>query len=190
MRACVKNIRNKSVTIRTKNKPWMCNEVRYLLRKRNRYFRKYKCTLSEQDKFYFYLAHRKVNWAKRNAKKFKQKMVNSFSKPNLSTRESWKLSKHILGEKADCNIPPLMHNNILVSEDETKANLFNDYFASISSLDTDGVLPQLPRFTFKTDSRIELVQTTDIWVDKLLSLLNPNKSTGPDGIGNWVLKIC
>ena len=101
-------------------------------------------------------------------------MVTSFSKPNLSTREFWKLSKRILGEKSDCNIPPLMHNNILVSEDETKANLFNYYFASISSLDTDGALPQLPRFNFKTNSRIELVQTTDIEVEKLLSLLNIN----------------
>ena len=188
---CAENIRNKSVTIRTKDKPWMCNEVRYILRKRDRCFRKYKRTLSEQDRFYFYLARREVNRAKRNAKKrFEQKMVTSFSKPNLSTREFWKLSKRILGEKSDRNIPPLMHNNILVSEDETKANLFNDYFASISSLDTDGALPQLPGFTFETDSRIELVQTTDIEVEKLLSLLNPNKSTGPDGIGNWVLKNC
>ena len=31
---------------------------------------------------------------------------------------------------------------------------------------------------------------TDVEVEKLLSLLNPNKSTGPDGIGNWVLKNC
>ena len=66
---CAENIRNKSVTIRTKDKPWMCNEVRYLLRKRDRCFRKYKRTLSEQDKFYFYLACREVNRAKRNAKK-------------------------------------------------------------------------------------------------------------------------
>ena len=123
-------------------------------------------------------------------KRFEHKMVTSFSKPNMSTRECWKLSKRILGETSDRNIPPLKHNNILVSEDEKKSNLFNDYFASISSLDTDGVLPTLPGFTFKTDRRIELVQTTDIEVEKLLSLLNPNKSTGPVGISNWVLKNC
>ena len=68
---CAANIRNKSVTIRTKDKAWICNQVRYLLRKRDRCFRKYKRTLSEQDKLYFYLARCEVNRAKQNAKKKK-----------------------------------------------------------------------------------------------------------------------
>ena len=188
---CTENIKNKSVTIRTKDKPWMCNEVRYLLRKRDRCFKKYKRTLSEQDKFYFYLARREANRAKRNAKKrFDNKMVTNFSKPNLSSREFWKLSKRLLGDKSDRNIPPLIHDDNIVSDNENKANLFNAYFVSISSLDIDRAPPQLPAFNFKTDKRIELVQTTESEVEKLLSTLNPHKSTGPDGIGNWVLKTC
>ena len=149
---CTEHIKNKSVTIRTKDKPWMCNEVRYLLRKRDRCFKKYKRTLSEQDKFYFYLARREANRAKRNAKKrFDNKMVTNFSKPNLSSREFWKLSKRLLGDKSDRNIPPLIHDDNIVSDDENKANLFNAYFASISSLVIDGAPPQLPALNFKTD---------------------------------------
>ena len=169
----------------------MCNEVRYLLRIRDRCFKKYKRTLSEQDKFYFYLARREVNRAKRNAKiRFENKMVTSFSKPNLSTRDFWKLSKRILGDKSDRTIPPLWHNNALVSEDKEKSDLFNNYFASISSIDVVGELPQLPVFTFKTESRVEIVQTNETEIEKLLSLLSPHKSTGPDGIGYWVVKNC
>ena len=121
---CAENIRNKSVTIRTKDKPWMYNEVRYLLRKRDRCFKKHKRTLSEQDKFRFYLARREVNRAKRNAKKrLNDTMVSNSNKPNLSTREFWKISKRILGDKSDRNIPPLLHNNNLVSDEENKSTI-------------------------------------------------------------------
>ena len=161
--------------------------MKCLLRKRDRCFKKYKRTLSEQDKFRFYLARREVNRAMRNAKKrFNDKMVSNFNKPTLNTREFWKISKRILGEKSDRNIPPLLHNNNLVSDEENKLIMFNDYFASISSLDV--APPPLPAYTYKTDTRIGQVETTDSEIEKLLSLLNPHKSTGLDG--NWVLKNC
>ena len=47
-----------------------------------------------------------------------------------------------------------------------------------------------PSGLFLTDSRIENIQTSEVEVQRLLSQLNANKSTGPDGIGNWVLKHC
>ena len=116
---CTENIKNKFVTIRTKDKPWMCNEVRYLLRKRGGCFKKYKRTLSKQDKFYFYLAYREPNREKRNDKKrFNNKMVTNFSKPNLSSREFWKLSIRLLGDKSDPNILPLIHYDNIDSVDE------------------------------------------------------------------------
>ena len=64
-----------------------------------------------------------------------------------------------------------------------KYNLFYNYFASISSVVVDGALPQLPAFTFKTQSRIDIAQTTETEIAKLLYLLNPHKSTGPDDNG-------
>ena len=48
---CKENIHCKTVTIRTKDRPWMCNEVRLFLRKRDRLFKRYKRTRSAQDKF-------------------------------------------------------------------------------------------------------------------------------------------
>ena len=115
----------------------MYNEVRYLLRKRDRCFKRYKRTLSEQDKFRFYLARREINRAKRNAtyyllrnatyyllltkKKFNDTMVSNSNKPNLSTRDFWKISEGILGDKSDHNIPPLLHNKNLVSDEDNKS---------------------------------------------------------------------
>ena len=96
---CKEHIRYKNVTIRSKDKPWMCNEVRFFLRKTDRCFKGFKRTLSTQDKFNFYLARREANRAIRNAKKrFETKVVDSLSDPNLNIRNFWKLSKRILDD--------------------------------------------------------------------------------------------
>ena len=65
---CKEHIISKNVTIHTKDKPWMCNEVRYFIRKRDRCFKRFKKTLSAQDQLNFYIARKEANRAKRNAK--------------------------------------------------------------------------------------------------------------------------
>ena len=68
---------NKTVTIRTNDKPWMSNEVRYFFRRRDRFFKKFKRTQSTTDKLNFNIARREANTAKRNAiKRYEQKLVN------------------------------------------------------------------------------------------------------------------
>ena len=71
-----------------------------------------------------------------------------------------------------------------------KADIFNNHFASIASLDHDMPLPRLPDFQFDTNARIDNIETTELEVKRLLTQLRAHKATGPDGIGNWVLKHC
>ena len=169
----------------------MCNEVRYFIRKRDRCFKRFKRTLSAQDQLNFYVARREANRAKRNAKKrFQAKVVDSLSDPNLDVRNFWKISNRILDDKSDRKIPPLLENNNLVPDDTQKADIFNNHFASIASLDHDMPLPRLPDFQFDTNARIDNIETTELEVKRLLTQLNAHKATGPDGIGNWVLKHC
>ena len=116
--------------------------------------------------------------------------MESLSDPNLNIRNFWKISKRILDGKSERTIPPLLENDNLVPEDDRKADIFNNYFASIASLDHSEPLPKLPDFQFLTDARIQNIQTSELEVKRLLSKLNVHKSTGPDAIGNWVLKHC
>ena len=96
---CKEHIISKNVTIHTKDKPWMCIEVRYDMRKRDRCFKR---TLSAQDQLNFYVARREANRAKRNAKKrFQAKVVDSLSDPNLDVRNVWKISNRIFDDKSD-----------------------------------------------------------------------------------------
>ena len=104
----------------------------------------------------FYVAHREANRAKRNAKKrFHAKVVDSLSDPNLDVRNFWKISNRILDDKSDCKIPPLLGNNNLVPDDTQKADIFNNHFASIASLNHDMPLSRLPDFQFETNARID-----------------------------------
>jgi len=77
-------------------------------------------------------------------------------------------------------------NNELTSDPVEQANVFNDYFASVFTVD-NGVLPDVsPRSTndIYCDS---VVFTVDI-VRKSLLALKPSTSAGPDGLPNVILK--
>ena len=60
---CREHTISKNVTIHTKDKPWMCNEVRYFIRKEGRCFKRFQRTLSAQDQFNFYVARREATRA-------------------------------------------------------------------------------------------------------------------------------
>ena len=103
--------------------------------------------------------------------------MESLSDPNFNIRNFWKISKRILDGKSERTIPPLLENDNLVPEDDRKADIFNNYFASIASLDHSEPLPKLPDFQFLTDARIQNIQTSELEVQRLLSKLNVHKST-------------
>ena len=107
--------------------------------------KKNKRTQSATDKLNFNIARREANTAKRNAiKRYEQKLVNKLSQDHLDVKTFWKLSKNILGCKSDRSIPPLYENGQLIPDDLSKATIFNNYFASISSFTENVKTPDLP----------------------------------------------
>ena len=117
-------------------------------------------------------------------------MVNKLSQDHLDVKTFWELSKNILGCKLDRSIPPLYENGQLIPDDLSKATIFNNYFASISSFTENVIIPDLPNFKCLTDTRLDRITTNENEVKSLIRRINTNKSSGPDGIGNWVLKHC
>ncbi len=73
-------------------------------------------------------------------------------------RQYWKLVKLMVKENANCcnRIPPLQKNDNTHTTDEAeKANLLNDYFVSISTVDDSNV--HLPALISKTDTKIDFL---------------------------------
>ena len=86
-------------------------------------------------------------------------MINNLSKDNLDVKTFWKLSKNILGCKSDWSIPPLIESDQIMPDGLSKATVFNNYFASISSFPENIQIPFLPNFNYLTETRLDRVNT-------------------------------
>ena len=64
------------------------------------------------------------------------------SDPSLGPKSYWTVLNEILKKKKYANIPPLLINDIFVSNFQTKADLFNDFFVERFSIyDNGSTLP-------------------------------------------------
>jgi len=183
------HIPNKLVTIRPKDKPWMNGHLRLLLRQCHRLHKRSRRTNSDQDK----QLHREKRRMFKTAKKMyialynikqSEKLTNALS----DSKEFWKLLKNITpSKKKQVIIPPLVENGSLISKPCDKANVLNAYFVEQSFIE---VPPHhsLPRLVYKTDFRLDAVETTPNEVKKILLSLKVKKANGPDGISNLILK--
>ena len=64
-------------------------------------------------------------------------------------------------------IPPIVHENKIVSDNKEKANLFNNYFASQSKLDNpDDDVPDLPYI----DHEITDIYTTEQEITNIITV--------------------
>ena len=85
-------------------------------------------------------------------------------------------------------IPDLVNDNKeKVSTDSEKADLLNSFFCSVFTKENVDEVPELPR-RVPFESSLNSVDITKEKVQKLLSNLDANKSTGADGMNPRVLK--
>ena len=54
---------------------------------------------------------------------------NKLNDPLIGPKKYWSIINKFLNKKRIPLIPPILHNNIFVTDIVTKANLFNDFFA-------------------------------------------------------------
>jgi hypothetical protein len=183
------HIINKNGTIRPKDKSWMFNEVRHALRFRA--FSRYKKKVpTDENKLRFIIARREANRLKREAiNRYSENAVNKLSDDKLDVKKFWSLSKSILGSKSQHCIPPLIENSSTISDDVHRAELFNEFFSSHMRLhDTNP--PPLPHFELLCNNKLEVLETSESEVLKLLSKINIHKSSGSDDLNNIILRKC
>ena len=91
-------------------------------------------------------------------------------------------------KKKTTNIPPIIENNVYISNFGQKASLFNDYFADqCKIIDNGSVLPPL---NFRTSSVFSDIKIDPDEIVKIILSLNTNKAHGCDGISMAMLKLC
>ena len=110
------------------------------------------------------------------------------SDPSLGPKSYWTVLNKILKKKKYTNIPSLLINAILVSNFQTKADLFNDFFVEQCSIYDNG--STLPARYIKPDQTLDFLDIDDHKVLRAIRKLNPNKAHGCDDISIRMLKIC
>ena len=87
--------------------------------------------------------------------KMTSKLEDAFSAP----KTYWTITNHLLYNKKIPAIPPLLANGNFVSDFNKKANLFNNFFASICTPIKNA--STLPYFSYRTNSRINSFHATE-----------------------------
>ena len=114
--------------------------------------------------------------------------IQKLSDPSLGPKSYWTVLNKILNKKKYTNIPPLLINDIFVSNFQTKADLFNDFFVEQCSIYDNG--STLPARYIRPDQTLDFIDIDDHKILKAIRNLNPNKAHGCDDISIRMLKIC
>ena len=103
------------------------------------------------------------------------KIAKKVSDPNISSKTYWSILKCFLTDKKVSCIPPIFHKNRFITNFREKAELFNSFFASQSSLvRNSSVLPT--DFELFTDKSLSNITFTDNDIGRIISSLDSNKA--------------
>jgi hypothetical protein len=187
------------VVKRNKNqKPWFDNELKYLLNLKLKYHSDYK-----RSKFYwlfelFKQTRKKFN-SLENKKKidyFRCKGLNDFDTSKLF----WQFYSKTITIKS-CNstvkLPPVLSNGTkLAADDNSKAELFNEFFTSIVSMSTVSfnssvafIVNVFSAMSFSNSGKFKFNMTNESEIMSALHKLKANSGCGISEIPTLVLKL-
>ena len=169
---------------------WLTWNVKSMLRKQNRIYRKYKNNgYKNEDKIILDRFRNECFNAITNAKeKYLRHLGDKLADPTTGQKTYWKILNKFLNKCKVPRIPPLIVNDKFIIDYKEKASLFNTFFASqCTPLLNDSELPNL---IFLTNSRINSFEITHDEIKNIISGLSTNKAHGPDKISVNMIKLC
>lgn len=184
----------KTYTIRPLDQPWSNSFTRLLLRKKNRSYQFFKkCnskylshlqkTNSDNDTITkllykktkaYHQSRKDANNSLKQNRKAKTDFFNSINStltnPNMSSKKKFSILLKLMQTNKFTSIPPIIENNSSVQDPGAKANIFNTFFASKSSVShPHDEPPILPRK--EGTSVLNTINTSPIEVGKLVRTL-------------------
>ena len=183
--ACVPHY---ETTIRPRDKPYITTEVKRLIRRRDRLYKIDKSELTPVSRLNYTQARNTVvSTIRHSIRTCEERQLNIISDSSITnTNIYWRALKAKYSVKPRPKIPPLAHNGLIITDPTQKAQLFNDYFIEQTNLNDEHC--NLPNDYPCTPHSLDKFSITEFEIFKILSKLDPSKATGPDGIGNKLLK--
>jgi hypothetical protein len=112
--------------------------------------------------------------------------MTKLSGDHIHPKDYWKTIKSVMGVKVKPTIGTLTVNGNEIANTKNKADIFNNYFATQSTLDdTPRAMPPL---LMTTRHRLGNVKTTQAEVERIIHALDISKANGPDLISARLIK--
>ncbi len=174
--------------------PWVNQELRGLLRKRNKLYQKMKKARADSDLHVRFRSLKSLVQKKlrRAYWDYLEGILNmdptpDTYKPNTGTitKTFWSFIK--AQKKDSSGISPLKQDGTLKSDPQDKAEILNNQYQSVFTDENMETLPTMGPSPFTPLAHIHI---TTAGVTKLLQGINPSKATGPDNIPGRILKEC
>lgn len=169
---------------RRRQPPWMNNRVMAKIKRKHSTFERYKLT-KEGKEYVEYVKSR--NSAKTEIRKAVKEYEQEIAK--IAKKNPKAFYRHVNNKlKTRPGIGDLqMDDGSEVVDAQLKANVFNQYFSSVYTVED---LNSVPLYEAREGDKISSVEVTEEEVIKLLKNLQPDKSPGPDSIHPRILKEC
>ena len=181
---------NSIKTFSDKDAPWITPEVKTIIKKNKRVFKKWIDNgRKPEDREMVTHVQYETNNAITNAKnKYYSDLGNKICDSNTGKKCFWTAFNRLVNNKKITNIPPLIENNKYIACFKEKASIFNRYFAmQCRPLVTASILPPFRPLTTASLSDIPIDPAKIIVI---IHKLNSKKASGFDGISIAMLKMC
>ena len=176
-------IPKKKIRIRPKDKPWINNDIKRKMRRRNRLHRKATSrNLASDCENFRKIRNEVINMVREAKKNYIINLQNSLIDKSIPPGKWWRIAKGVTKFKNRETIKgPIKVQGDIFYHPVEKANAINNYFASVSSLENEPELPNVPPLS---PCELSDINISEQEVIDQFQILNTNKPAGPDNVSN------
>ena len=182
---------SKYLTIDDKDPVWMNETIKSKIKIKNKIFKEYIQNGRFASDFVFLESLiTELNELISSTKTlYYENLAKKLNNPLLQAKTYWSILRTFYNDKKIPLIPPLLIEDKFVTDIQTKANIFNKFFAEqCTPLKNDSLLPL--NQIFLTQSRLNSLDFNEDEIIKIIRALNVNKAHGCDDISIRMIKIC
>ena len=184
------HIPNRVLKIDDKDPPWINHSIKTAIKRKHRFYRKFLDRGRRQEDWALvkearYEASKMIIDAK---DEYFRNLGRKLADPNQGAKTYWATLNRLINKKSTVNIPPLLENGLLVTNFESKATIFNEYF--VSQCSETRTRSTLPTFLPRGNSFLGSVNIDAGKVLKMIRSLDPKKAHGCDEISVSMIKMC
>ena len=182
-------IANKKIKCEYRQPPWMTDNIKKSLKQRSKLTkifynngqrnRDHIKVLEKSEKCTSLITEAEKNYI--------PKMTSKLENSNTAPKTYWSILNRLLYSKKILAIPPLLVDGNFISDFCEKANLFNNFFASICRPIKNN--SRLPPFIYKTNTRIYCFCVTNKNILSIINSLDSSKAHGHDNISIKMINI-